>query len=230
MKYLVQWSIALRMKNIICTLACLVLLSSPASADQLDKQIVCAAEGTSKVERIWILTQFIGNDEATDEDRKALLEIANSNFGGCGLTKEEFSAFPEWKKEGVLISYTLELLSPDASLPNSSTPATDASLPMTLGEQDALRQQVLKCWSPPIGAAEAENLLVTLKINLNQDGTLIGYPKIVDSSSMKSGVRRVAEESAVRAVIQCQPYILPLEKYQSWRVVTMNFDPKDMFR
>ena len=81
-----------------------------------------------------------------------------------------------------------------------------------------------------LAAAGAESLIVTLNINLNQDGTLIGYPEIANSSSIKSDVHHVAAESAVRAVIQCQPYKLPVEKYQSWREVKMNFDPKDMFR
>jgi hypothetical protein len=38
-----------------------------------------------------------------------------------------------------------------------------------------------------------------------------------------------AADSAKRAVIQCQPYSLPAEKYAAWQDVILNFDPKDMF-
>ncbi|PHQ72295.1 MAG: hypothetical protein COB93_00795 [Sneathiella sp.] len=115
-------------------------------------------------------------------------------------------------------------------VPNTSTKAMDRSLPMTLSEEDALRQQVQKCWIVPIGAADAGDLVVSIRMRFNQDGTLNGYPEIIMDGGFKSEFHRVAAESAKRAVLKCAPYKLPLEKYESWREVKMNFDPKDMFR
>lgn len=39
----------------------------------------------------------------------------------------------------------------------------------------------------------------------------------------------IAEESAVRAVYDCQPYNLPAEHYASWRSINFKFDPSEMF-
>jgi colicin import membrane protein len=40
----------------------------------------------------------------------------------------------------------------------------------------------------------------------------------------------VAAESARRAILRCQPYRLPIAKYDVWKDVEVNFDPRDMFR
>lgn len=105
----------------------------------------------------------------------------------------------------------------------------DASLPMTISELDALKQQVQRCWNVPTGAVNAEDLVVSIEVRLNQDGSLNGNPRIVNEGSYKSDFHRIAAESAKRAVILCGPYKLPADKYERWREITMNFDPKDMF-
>ncbi len=42
---------------------------------------------------------------------------------------------------------------------------------------------------------------------------------------------RAAAESALRAVLnpRCHPFALPREKYDSWKTMTLVFDPKEMF-
>jgi len=40
-----------------------------------------------------------------------------------------------------------------------------------------------------------------------------------------------ASESALRAVRSCAPYsFLPVAKYEAWKDVIIDFDPRDMFR
>ena len=124
-----------------------------------------------------------------------------------------------------------DIKKPDSGerVPNSSTKAADASLPMTISELDALKQQVQKCWNVPTGAVNAEDLAISIEVRLNRDGTLMGQPQIVNQGRYKSDFHRIAAESAKRAVLQCQPYKLPPEKYERWREITMNFDPREMF-
>ena len=43
-------------------------------------------------------------------------------------------------------------------------------------EIDALRAQIKRCWNPPVGVAEARDLIVSVWIALNQDGTLAMQP------------------------------------------------------
>ncbi|MBK5949576.1 hypothetical protein CH339_03515 [Rhodobium orientis] len=97
---------------------------------------------------------------------------------------------------------------------------------MTQSELDSLRGQIGRCWSPPIGAAEAEGLLVKVKMQLNRDGTVAAPPKVINTGS--SQFFPAAASAATRAVLRCQPYQLPADKYDAWEEVIVNFDPREM--
>ncbi|XSG83443.1 MAG: hypothetical protein ACPW61_06600 [Methyloligella sp. ZOD6] len=99
---------------------------------------------------------------------------------------------------------------------------------MSVNEIDALRSRIAQCWNPPPGGLGADRIIVKLRMQLNEDGTLVGYPTVENSGS--SPFFRAAADSAVRAVYQCQPYSLPVEKYSLWRDMILNFDPSDMYR
>jgi colicin import membrane protein len=99
---------------------------------------------------------------------------------------------------------------------------------MSVNEIDALRARIAQCWSPPPGGLGAEQIVVKLRLKLNEDGTLVGYPSVANSGA--SPFFQAAADSAVRAVYQCQPYALPSEKYALWRDMILNFDPSDMYR
>ncbi|MGF7162198.1 outer membrane biosynthesis protein TonB [Rhodoligotrophos appendicifer] len=98
---------------------------------------------------------------------------------------------------------------------------------ITADERDWLRSQIEKCWNPPVGVSDAQNLIVKLRIAFNMDGSVVGYPEIMNSGG--SPLFQVAADSAVRAVMRCAPYQMPQEKYESWRDVILNFDPSHMF-
>jgi outer membrane biosynthesis protein TonB len=99
---------------------------------------------------------------------------------------------------------------------------------MSVNEIDALRARIAQCWSPPPGGLGAEQIVIKLRLKLNEDGTLVGYPTVANSDS--SPFFQAAADSAVRAVYRCQPYELPSEKYALWRDMILNFDPSDMYR
>jgi outer membrane biosynthesis protein TonB len=99
---------------------------------------------------------------------------------------------------------------------------------MSVNEIDALRARIAQCWSPPPGGLGAEQIVVKLRMKLNEDGTLVGYPTVANSGS--SPFFQAAADSAVRAVYQCQPYTLPSDQYARWRDMLLNCDPSDMYR
>lgn len=99
---------------------------------------------------------------------------------------------------------------------------------MGVNEIDALRARIAQCWSPPPGGLGAEQIVVKLRLKLNEDGTLVGFPTVANSGS--SPFFQAAADSAVRAVYQCQPYTLPGDKYALWRDMILNFDPSEMYR
>ncbi len=99
---------------------------------------------------------------------------------------------------------------------------------LSQSEMDALRGQIQRCWNVPAGAADAENLKVSVQFRLDQSGALEGSPTIV-SGGGGQGIERAAAESARRAVLACAPYNLPSDKYEAWSDVIVHFDPRDMF-
>ncbi|QDG75743.1 cell envelope biogenesis protein TolA [Labrenzia sp. PHM005] len=97
---------------------------------------------------------------------------------------------------------------------------------MSQSELDALRSQVAMCWNPPVGAVGAEDLKVRVRFNLSQSGEVSGGPEVINSNG--NPAFRAAASSAVRAVMRCQPYSLPVAKYEAWQEVIINFDPREM--
>jgi len=97
---------------------------------------------------------------------------------------------------------------------------------MTQSELDALRGQVSQCWNPPVGAVGAEDLKVRVRFNLSEGGDVVGAPEILNSSG--NPAFSAAASSATRAIMRCQPYSLPVAKYDAWQEVIINFDPREM--
>lgn len=99
---------------------------------------------------------------------------------------------------------------------------------LSQSEMDALRGQIQRCWNVPAGAADAQDLKVSVQFRLDPSGALEGAPQIVAGGGA-GGIERAAAESARRAVLACAPYTLPSEKYEAWADVIVHFDPRDMF-
>lgn len=116
-----------------------------------------------------------------------------------------------------------EAVSPVSSLGT----ATGNAPRLTQSEIDALRAQIQACWNPPIGAENAQDLIVRVRIQFRSDGTLSREPELINRGT--GTYFQVAAESAMRAVRRCQPYSLPAHKYEIWKDVEVTFDPRDMF-
>ena len=104
----------------------------------------------------------------------------------------------------------------------------------TISELDLLRQlirqQIGQCWNPPVGARDAEALIVTVLIQVDPQG-VVRQATVVDAPLM--GLDRyfqAAAEAARRAVlnVNCQPLQLPADKYEIWKEIRFNFDPSKM--
>jgi outer membrane biosynthesis protein TonB len=98
---------------------------------------------------------------------------------------------------------------------------------LTESELAALRRQIEACWSVPAGAADVKGLVAEVRIQLKQDGSLAAEPTVENRAP--SPFFRVYAESAVRAIQRCQPYRLPIAKYERWKDVLVEFKPTDMF-
>ena len=103
---------------------------------------------------------------------------------------------------------------------------------LTLSEEDALRAQIFGCWTVPLGLPYEDDLLVRIKLELKQDGT-INKSEILDHERMnRPGEKfyKVLAESALRAVRICQPLRVPQTGYEKWKNIQLNFNPMEMLK
>jgi colicin import membrane protein len=112
--------------------------------------------------------------------------------------------------------------------PGLGTPTGNA-VALSQNEIDALRARLRDCWTVPAGLADARDLIVSVRIQFNKDGSLASDPRLMNSGGHPAF--QAASESALRAVRRCAPYtFMPPAKYEGWKDIIVDFDPRDMFR
>ena len=107
---------------------------------------------------------------------------------------------------------------------------TPSGPPLTASEKDGLRLTVQKCWVVDVGS-QAANVIVTVSISMNSDGTVIANSlRLKNSQGGSEGAVEAAFQAARRAILRCQKksYDLPEEKYDHWREIEFTFDPRKM--
>lgn len=110
----------------------------------------------------------------------------------------------------------------------------DPTKKLSMTEEAALKKIVVDtvkpCWNVAAGAKDGANLAVLVRLYMRPDGT-------VSSASIEDQARyltdqffRTAAEAARRAVLnpRCNPIKLPPDRYDFWREIVINFDPKEI--
>ena len=113
-----------------------------------------------------------------------------------------------------------DTLNSNAALGLSKGTAADNSA--TWGSM--FQRQVERCWKKPYGGIESQKPEVAFAIRLKRDGTLEGAP--VPEGTPATPFLRVYQESALRAIIECQPYKLPAAFYEEWKYFAPVFKEK----
>ena len=123
---------------------------------------------------------------------------------------------------------------PDASKEAKGDPETQQigklGDTLTISELDMLKFHFKKCWNVQAGAQDAENMTVQIHIWSNPDCS-IRDAQIVDTNRyMRDPYFRITAESALRAAKdpRCAKLPVPLEKYEIWKDMKLNFNPKEM--
>jgi len=101
---------------------------------------------------------------------------------------------------------------------------------VSASEIEGVRNKIRPCWSFPAGAKDSDSLIVTLVVQMNQDGTPVRAEVKDTGRYNRDSTFRAATDAAWRAIMnpRCQPWPLPAGKYESWRSITFNFDPRDL--
>ena len=96
-------------------------------------------------------------------------------------------------------------------------------------ELEALKARLMKLWNIPVGARNADELKVEIRVRLGRDGKLSAPPMVLTSGT--SPLFHAAREAAVRALFQGQPFdMLSPATYEEWKEIDILFDPREMFR
>jgi outer membrane biosynthesis protein TonB len=121
------------------------------------------------------------------------------------------------KRDPTRQAVTGEALNSNAALGLPTGKATDNSASWG----PLFRSQVDRCWKKPYGGIESQNPEAAFAIKLKRDGTLEGMP--VPEGTPATPYLRVYQESALRAIIECQPYNLPAAFFDEWKFFTPVF-------
>jgi hypothetical protein len=93
---------------------------------------------------------------------------------------------------------------------------------LTPEEIAALRAQIQKCWTLPVGLPDAMKLEAILRVRLQRNGALSGSPELLKANASAGGPVLVG--IAMKALQECGPYrTLPAAKYAEWRVLDLRF-------
>jgi colicin import membrane protein len=102
---------------------------------------------------------------------------------------------------------------------------------LSASELAILAQIIKSCvqskWNVLGGGESAQHTQVKLRLRFNPDGRLASEPQIMNPQNTPYFL--AVRDSAVRAVQACEPYSLPPAKYEFWKDIVLNFDPRDMF-
>jgi len=124
---------------------------------------------------------------------------------------------------------------PAARQPTQAANRSDR--PISISVTDAFKRQMKGCWNTRalIGLANADSIVVVVKVPMLRNGKLAGSPQLLNSAPAGVGVFefRAASGSVFTAINRCQPYNLPPERYaggDGWNELLLNFDLADALR
>ena len=99
---------------------------------------------------------------------------------------------------------------------------------LSQSEIDALRGQIAQNWSVIAGLEGMDEVRIRVKMSLDDSGDIVGEPE-VEASGGPESTRRALEGAAYRAVRRSAPFKnLPVDKYDAWSEVIVNFDPSNL--
>lgn len=112
-----------------------------------------------------------------------------------------------------------------ASLGTATGMAAKLSPSMRDALSGLLKEQMQRCYTPPIGVTGNGITLPVLDIRFNTDGSLATDPQIIRVGS--NPLDHTVAEAALRAVRRCAPYNIPAKfapYYQDWKLLNVEFD------
>ncbi|MFL6791359.1 MAG: hypothetical protein ACJ8EE_09345 [Bradyrhizobium sp.] len=113
----------------------------------------------------------------------------------------------------------------DTAGDNYDAPATKAA-DVASSLVAEFRRHLKTCSRLPASLATSDEIKVTLRVFMTQDGKLATEPILIEASASMKGP--LLMQSAISALQACQPYaMLPVDRYGEWKVIDLSFTPQD---
>lgn len=88
------------------------------------------------------------------------------------------------------------------------------------------RRHLKSCSKLPASVQPSDNVMVKLRVYMRQDGRLAADPVVGGGSANAKAIELL--QGAIAGLKQCQPYrMLPADRYGEWKVLDLDFTPKD---
>ena len=102
-----------------------------------------------------------------------------------------------------------------------------ANLPLSISERMAIARQIKPCWRFPLGAKDERSLRVEIRVWMGRDGRPVRHQILDRGRYGRDPFFRAAADAGIRAIYnpRCLPIRLPAGKYNTWRVMILDFDP-----
>ena len=189
------------------------------------KKIIVEKEKRKKIEKI------IENDEVIKEFAKIKKPLKDKKVKQ--VSEYEKKDIDVDKIKG-LIAKQYENIGEVKKKADGITQSEDESMKLSklsVTTEYAVRHQIYTCWSVPTGLPFSDDLLVTVKLNLEKDGVIKNF-EMMDHARMNTPGQVVfyqIAQSVIRAIRKCNPIKnLPSTSYEKWKTMILRFDPKEM--
>ncbi|MBV8168097.1 MAG: cell envelope integrity protein TolA, partial [Alphaproteobacteria bacterium] len=103
---------------------------------------------------------------------------------------------------------------------------------LSSGEVDAIKRAIAPCWNIDPGVLNYKSLQVHLRLTMNPDGTVREVTLMDTARYSTDTYYRAAVDSARRALTnpRCNKLPFPPDKYATWQITNLIFDPKDILQ
>jgi hypothetical protein len=146
------------------------------------------------------------------------------------------AALPGYKppEPDLSVKYNVVLGLPIDAAPMANPGKSDDGFDATASEKADISSSVIaqfrkhlkSCSKLPASVQPSDHIMVRLRVMMTQDGRLAADPAIGGGSANVKAIEML--QSAIAALKQCQPYkMLPVDRYGEWRVLDLEFTPKD---
>jgi hypothetical protein len=174
--------------------------------------------------------------QGTTAPQPASPKQAPSRQAAAQVTASSASARPA--EPDVTVKYNVMLGLPPEEPPPAEKPAentaksengfegkaTTAALKSSVVAE--FKRHLKTCSKLPDSVAPSDHIMVKLRVFMTHDGRLAADPVIGGGSANIKAINLL--QSAIAALKDCQPYtMLPADRYGEWKVLDLDFTPKD---